>query len=245
MPKIYFEELNPDICKSIKAPEPSNRKAPHWLRDMDAYYHDESLPLGLKHKDFGTIKSCPAVQDSFNFGYTICMPMDLYLDSTDPDFLKWHCPLFFPHDESSVNNLKDFVHPVVLKSVEGYPLETEYHKLFIKLSPFWGIKTETGYSTWFTHPKHVGSQPICILDAIVDTDKFPARSPYAFAVKKGFKGVIKEGTPIIQIIPFRRENWESEVIDLSLEDYRKQGVAVARSFTNSYKKFLWTRKKFN
>jgi hypothetical protein len=33
-----------------------------------------------------------------------------------------------------------------------------------------------------------------------------------FFLREGFTGVIPAGTPFVQILPFKRENWTSEVI---------------------------------
>jgi hypothetical protein len=32
-----------------------------------------------------------------------------------------------------------------------------------------------------------------------------------FFIKKGFEGIIPAGTPILQIIPFKKDNWTSKV----------------------------------
>jgi hypothetical protein len=78
----------------------------------------------------------------------------------------------------------------------------------------------------------------------VDTDKWPQRFPYTFFIKEGFSGTIHAGTPLLQVIPFKRENFESEIIDLELKDVeRLRQISVSR-FSNAYKKLFWTRKKF-
>ena len=86
--------------------------------------------------------------------------------------------------------------------------------------------------------------PFRIFDAIVDTDVYPARFPYAFLIKNDFKGIIKAGTPLIQVIPFKREDFISEIIDANYEEIKtQQNVAFSR-FSGAYRKLFWKRKKF-
>jgi hypothetical protein len=212
---------------------------------MDGYFDDESIPPGLKNRNFGTIKSCPAVQDAINFGYTLYSPVDLYLDSTDPNSIAWYCPPVLTPGEDQEDLIKSFVDTIDSRSIDGYNIGAGFHDIMIKLSPLWGVRTDEGYSTWFTSPKHNDNHPFMVIDGIVDTDVFPARSPFAFKIRNGFKGVIKQGTPMLQAIPFKREDWSSEIVDSANQDNKEKEVALSRIFTNSYKKLFWHRKKFD
>jgi hypothetical protein len=165
------------------------------------------------------------------------------LDTTQEDEIVWHTGwVTLPELEDDL--IKDIVEIMPYKSTKGYPRPDGYHKLILKLSTLWGVRTEEGYSTWFTSPQHRPDIPIKVLDGVVDTDKAPARFPFAFFLKDNFDGVIKAGTPIVQAIPFKRDDWVSEYIDIDLENYKKQKLAASTTFTNAYKKLFWSRKKF-
>jgi hypothetical protein len=128
--------------------------------------------------------------------------------------------------------------------MEGFDIPEGYHRVSLKISSLWGIKTESGYSCWITNPVYQYDLPFKMFDTIVDTDKWPQRFPYTFFIKEGFSGTIHAGTPLLQVIPFKRENFESEIIDLELKDVeRLRQISVSR-FSNAYKKLFWTRKKF-
>jgi hypothetical protein len=66
-----------------------------------------------------------------------------------------------------------------------------------------------------------------------------------FYVKEGFEGVIPQGTPIAQLIPFRQENWLSKktkgLVVLSNQDKLRSNSLIY----GWYKKTFWTRKKYN
>ena len=54
--------------------------------------------------------------------------------------------------------------------------------------------------------------PFTIMPGIVDTDTFdhPVNFPFQMN-EKGFEGVIKAGTPMVQVIPFKRDEWEMQI----------------------------------
>jgi hypothetical protein len=66
-----------------------------------------------------------------------------------------------------------------------------------------------------------------------------------FYIKKGFEGIIPQGTPIAQLIPFRQENWSSKktkgLVFLSNQD-KSKSLSLINGW---YKKTFWTRKKYD
>jgi hypothetical protein len=66
-----------------------------------------------------------------------------------------------------------------------------------------------------------------------------------FYIKEGFEGIIPQGTPIAQIVPFRQENWSSKIIKGLLSVGKKQGDQGKAVLTGWYKKTFWRRKNYN
>lgn len=70
-----------------------------------------------------------------------------------------------------------------------------------------------------------------------------------FFLLKGVSGILPAGTPYAQIIPFKREHWESE-IDVSLDTEQ----IIAKNKENSaqyrkpdggvYQREVWERRKY-
>jgi hypothetical protein len=87
--------------------------------------------------------------------------------------------------------------------------------------------------------------PFYSVSAIVDTDTFPTRLPYAFFIKKGFSGVIPRGTPILTVFPFKRETWESEIVEYDKRDSEKNFSLIWSVFSQGYKKIFWNRKRYS
>ena len=70
-----------------------------------------------------------------------------------------------------------------------------------------------------------------------------------FFLEKGFSGVIPAGTPYAQMIPFKREDWDHEIIiedsavleeknRLNSDKYRKPDGGV-------YKNEVWTKRTYS
>jgi hypothetical protein len=104
------------------------------------------------------------------------------------------------------------------------------------------MRTPKGYSTLFTAPFHHYDLPFQCLPAVVDTDNHPIPVNFPFLLRKGFEGIIPSDTPIIQAIPFKRDDWESnflkEPLEKSLGEYGKGN----RKFGHRYKTF-WREPK--
>ena len=84
--------------------------------------------------------------------------------------------------------------------------------------------------------------PFYVLPAIVDTDKHPINVNFPFFIRKDFEGTLPMGTPIMQIIPFKRDIWTHEVItehDRNLDKMWKRAEGIG---ANRYKTFFRTKK---
>lgn len=233
MPNIYFEKMDKVLCENGRQPEPAIRGAADWWKKLP-----QTAPgaTGVNRLFAKTIKACPGVQDVVNFGYTLFTPFDIYINASDPETLNWSIPM--PDIDKTHFETND---PYML---DGYQIPEGYHKVSVKINTMWGIKTDPGYSLWITHPMHRFDLPFISVDAIIDTDKFPAYFPYSVFIRQGFDGVIKAGTPLIQVIPFKRDNWTANFSDMpegEIDDIRK---IVSAHFSGAYKKIFWSRKKF-
>jgi hypothetical protein len=81
---------------------------------------------------------------------------------------------------------------------------------------------------------------------LVDTDGFGTDGHFSFWVEKGFKGTIPQGTPIAQLIPFRRESWEMELetYEETKKDILPQRFNLRSTFSNGYKNKFRSRKEY-
>jgi hypothetical protein len=130
---------------------------------------------------------------------------------------------------------------------DHYPIDTtKYHKQLFRIMPFWAVKTPEGYSTLFMHPLHKDPLPFVAIQGFIDTDKFITDGHLSILVEKDFKGVIKQGTPLAQVIPFKREDWKMELVPTSESgaELTKQRLSLRSNFVHSYKNKYRSKKEY-
>lgn len=199
--------------------------------------------IEMDHGKQGTVKNCPAVEDAAYSGYMIYLPSDVFIDTTK-EYPIVEFKNFGLNEEEFKNS---FVYEdVELTLMKGYGALEDFVPFPFRWQSFWGVKTDDGYSSMFVHPFHRTDLPYTVATAIVDTDRFTTRLPYSFFIKKGFCGEVKKGTPMMQVIPFKREEWHSKIIDAPSQQQIEEeyGPVIRRETTNVYKKFYWKRKKY-
>lgn len=240
MPKIYFEEMFPEL--NVPNPKPAVYSTAKWWKDMDRY--DPSTPdeVGKIRGHAGdTVRGCPAVDDIVNSGYILFTPADIHVDASNdelvyssPDFVKGSRAadkyIYLSHHKSLVLN--------------NYEAAKDYNPSPLRVHTYWGVKTDEGYSTMFVHPMHRMDLPFHIVTAIVDTDSLTANTSFSVLIKKGFVGLIPRGTPLVQVIPYKREAWEHEITEFDELKFRKDKHLMASVFERPYKKLFWNRKKY-
>ena len=85
-----------------------------------------------------------------------------------------------------------------------------------------------------------------ILDGIVDTDQYKAPVNFPFVLNDvKWEGIIPAGTPMAQVIPFKRESWEHKIgSDKERQEQEKITRKLKTLFFNSYKRQFWSRKEY-
>jgi hypothetical protein len=120
------------------------------------------------------------------------------------------------------------------------------HHLFPKWLNPWGIKTPKGYSCLFVPPVHGGNQIFTVLEGIVDTDRYFGLINFPFVLNDvNFEGMIPAGTPIVQIIPIKRDEWRSSLgSEKDLKDLVESDTFIRTKFFDRYKTMFWDRKSY-
>jgi len=196
----------------------------HKLKDLDS----------VKNKK--NIKYCTPFGDSFLTGYVAVTPCDVIIEKNSTEnsvsiFTSLDATIFSPRDADG-------------KGLMSYPdgcYRKDYtykHQLHMKLPK--------GYSALVTHPLNRHDLPWITLSAVIDADKQilrPGNMP--IFIKKNFEGIVPKGTPVFQVIPFKRESWEIKRESKLLESFAKQMYEVQSVTAGFYKKFGWSRKDYN
>jgi hypothetical protein len=227
--KIIFTDT---IGTELDLPKPASSLIPDWYKNMDSYINKEKKPLG-DGTTSATIKRCMPVFDAITAGYIIESPADIWVSiKNGTQWFEW-----------SNFGLIDF-HPI--EQAPTYPSGSN-KKLtaYPKWNNPWSIKTPKGYSTLFVQPFHRESV-FTIMPGVVDTDQYTPPVNFPFTVNDpAFEGLIPKGTPIAQVIPFKRESWVLEQgVQKDLKMVSELRNKLNSKFFDRYKTMFWTRKEY-
>lgn len=238
---IKFYPLSDKTVEFAPEPKPASKAVPQWYRAQPSQI-DNGESLAQYGQPTSTVKRCMPIFDAMTAGYILSAPVDIYLDATNPEKLTYQVPatmatfksdIFATHDRRQYSNM-----PID---------ENIYHKDLLRIMPFWIVSTAKGYSTMFLNPTHSDPSPLTAVPGIIDTDAYPSDGHLSFIVEKGFKGIIKQGTPLVQIIPFMREDWQMEIVDSSESEsfLKKHRMSLRSTFLNGYKNKFRSPKDFS
>lgn len=213
--RVKFTSTEPDLA--IPHPLPAFKVIPEWYRGSRASVN------GIE-----TVKSCVPFLDSMISGYMLVLSSDVFFQNGVPqDVAK--IDTVGGHLDGQLGNLL---------------IPPEYSQKVLKwMNPFI-METPKNYSTLFVHPSNRIDLPFYTFSGVVDTDKFPVQVNFPFIIKKDFVGIVPAGTPIAQAIPFKREDWQSEVEDTKPYTAPHFVYTMHNPPFKFYKKNFWQRKKY-
>jgi len=226
-PVLQYEsavETYPDIIT------PAKKHIPDWYKKIPKFFDNEFFTVGEGFKK--TVKNCMPILDSFLTGYMVVLPQDLYITNKDGNpYISWQFAKFPPvwRDKVAHANLIPFGH---------YPTEYVWNFGVANTIPI-------GYSLLVTHPLNRHDLPFTTLTGIIDGGfLMPPTGNIPFYVKKDFEGIIPQGTPIAQLIPFAQENWKSKKTKDLVKKSNNQVDKSRSIMLGWYKKTFWTQKKY-
>jgi hypothetical protein len=218
---------------NIPAPRPAKSFYPKWVKEMPHTF------INRNNVEAPYANYCMPFTDSFITGYIQELPCDVeFKKELLPDggyqvIYRW-ANNFVP---VSTRNEKD-------GSPNFFPKFPGYEHLDFQWMTFWEPKTPPGYSTFYMHPANRFDLPFLTMNGITDTDGWPIGGPIPFLLKEGWEGVIPAGTPIIQMLFIKREDWHSSKGVYDEEWDRGLQYQVRRVFKNGYKKLFWHKKVY-
>ena len=206
-----------------------------------------------------TIKGCIPVLDSLSAGYILRMPQDFYVhhnftngDKKDSVFKYAYGDFHeYIYDlDLNLNRNNSLTHNIDQLGGKkgGCPFVEKNSNLNLyKIANPFRIKTPPGYSCLFIPPLNNRDDRFEIISGIVDTDTFPNYINFPIVLNGDkypvLETIIEQGTPYVQIIPFKRQSWKMEV----KEDPQEKGVSelsILGKLTYVYKNFFWSKKSW-
>lgn len=231
--KIEFLKTIPDI--ELFPPIPAKNCIPTWYKNLES-----ELP-GVQQTSYSSnlsIKACMPVQDYILSGYILRTHMDILVKSTYNE--KDGETLYFDFKPCEKE-------PISFHNSKQYPIENNNHlKKLCKFTGYWGVKTPPGYSCLFYQPEFFHEKRFKVLPGIVDTDQYIDPVHFPFTICDNFCNstfTIEAGTPIVCLLPFKREKWTSIISDYDKDN--KTAILMRTIWKNTYRKFMHVKKSFS
>jgi hypothetical protein len=236
---IKFNPVSELTRLSVTSPKPAKEYTPEWYKKIPAFQNGKpsfNPEVGITDR---TIKMCMPFADSLSMGYIQETWQEINFSIEDrPDGNKafnYHYPT--KPDIAGIRN----------QGKQHFPISEEYHPFELTWHPVWIPELPKGYSVLITHPLNRPELPFLTLSGVIDCDTYTQSaegSNLPFLLKKSFTGVIPVGTPMYQIIPFKRDAWTSESNEYDPEFQAHSTQKLRKFFWGGYKKEHWQKKTF-
>jgi hypothetical protein len=233
MHKITFTQVGNFHIELEYHPKPSKKVLPDWYKNQKPYFSDKPKEI-INGDKTSTIKKCMPVFDALTSGYVIVTHEEISIEKTTDGLVV---------SQASNNFSFDFHHK---RQLVNLPYASNGLGVPKFLNP-WSIKTPKGYSCLFINPVHGSNSYFNIFEGIVDTDEYVNPVNFPFILKdSNFEGIIPAGTPLVQIIPFKRDEWQMQKGDqIDQQQVVKNLSKLKTVFYEGYKKFFWSSKSFD
>ena len=210
-------------------PKPAKKEIPNWYKEIESQIYGEKKPdhEGVTNQ---TVKRCMPLFDAMSAGYIIYSWVDVYVANKDEQL--WYTwPMLEPIQ----------FHPIA--QAPNYP-KTNGQNYPKWMNP-WSISTPPGYSCLFTPPMHRDAV-FKILEGVVDTDTYTNPINFPFTMNNiDFEGLIPAGTPIAQVIPFKRDEWKLKFGgDAEVRKAHKDFLGIGRRFFDGYRNHFRQPKEY-
>lgn len=118
-------------------------------------------------------------------------------------------------------------------------------KTLLKFTNPWSIKTPKGWSVQFKNPSNNWSNNIHILEGVVDTDEYilPVNFPFVWTGSEEGEWIIPKGTPLVQVIPFKRTPMDVKVGIYNLKKEAELNNKLLTKFVDRYKSLCSHKRK--
>ena len=210
-----------NIISDSYAPQTTKSLMPEWFKDAPKFEIDPNTQEPYLNTEGGpvrTFRSCPGLLDIFISGYVYVTPCNItFKKNTDGTT--------FAKTEAGY---EDFIG--VRQPMKSFPTPIGCDDYHFHWYPNWAPSVPDGYSVMYIHPINRFDLPFITTSAIIDNDKMDTPGLMPFFLKKDFEGTIPAGTPYMQLIPYRREDWKMEKKFYSKDEIEKRHNQQAKKF---------------
>ena len=227
---IISEEYYPKSAKNL---------TPEWFKQADKFELNKQTGEYWPNAEGGLVrsfKSCPGLLDIFITGYFYVTPCDIVFSKLENgDVIATPEPGY-----------EDFVWNRA--PMNEFPVPHGYLDRHFHWYPNWAPEVPDGYSVLYVNPINRFDLPFITTSAIIDNDKMNTQGFIPFFLRDDFEGKLPKGTPYLQLIPYKREDWKMEPKSYNMASLQERHNAQAKKFRTkdggAYKQTVRSLKKY-
>jgi hypothetical protein len=240
--KFYSDRVVTDF------PVPAQKMIPAWWKDGETFIsrEDDGINVLGKEDRAGGMKSCVPFLDALTSGYLILSPYSIEITRNDSNIVEFRKVMKnekgeWVEDHSPTG--RPFIQERTISLGYTMPRPAGCSWNHMAWGPNWGYGTPKGWSVLAIHPLNRWDLPFVTTTGILESDKFPLSGFYPFFLKEGWVGVIEEGTPIVQLIPIKRDTWIASFHLLSKKLFKMADDVRSLNY-GYYRKYFWVKKRY-
>lgn len=201
-------------------PVPAVKSLPAWYKKAKKYQEGGA----------STFKNCAPFFEGMSAGYVFLTPCDIE---------------FYEKDGEPFAKVPEGYESLITKrtAMGEFIIPNGYHAVHFAWLPVWGVSMPVGYNALYMTPLNNYNLPFVNTSGIINSDKVMQPGSVPFFLQKGFNGVIPKGTPYVQVIPIKREEWKHTVKEVSYEEL-EHFIPGTPHVQNYYRENLWEMSKY-
>lgn len=232
MLKVKWNPVSQLAHDILEPPKPARHYQPNWYKKIPAF--DSGKPkFDFAGNTDMTLKHCVPFADAMNAGYILETWQEIRFEIGLDGSVTYHYP----------------TSPDIISHREHMAMDmgADYHPMEFIICPPWSPELPKGWSMLFTHPMNRPELPFFVPSGIMDCDKFVTTgnpSSLPLYLKKSFSGTLPIGTPIVQMIPVKRADWQGSQEPFDEVKQKRIVHQMKRHFWGGYKKSFWSKKSY-
>ena len=240
--KPYIKFRHRKDHEVLPRPIPASKGLPQWFKSLSR------VPQGGEKYGVQTIKRCVPVLDAATNGFYIPAWCDFAVSvgQAENEETGQMEPALRVEPSSSLNFDAAPITPHAWAQVgDDCPIGNyDLGKILLKFTNPWVIETPKGWSCLFKSPPHHYSN-LRIMEGVVDTDTYHrmVNFPFFWDGHKEGDFLIEAGTPLVHVIPFKRESVDLQFDTWDAYQMDKDDLLHSTRHHDSYRKFWWHKRK--
>lgn len=241
MNKINFIASSQEVYASENPPIPAYQGIPDWFKNIPPERESSSLNPRTK----STVKKCVPFLDALTTGYLLRCPQDIYISRDIDNNIISEWAVARLNEKPPFDSIPVFDADKPETRYQGLQVNDAFNPQVWRMNLYPRIETPDGYSVLITHPFNRYDLPFLTLSGIIDSDRLHGPMSVSMFLRDDFVGIIEKDTPVAQVFPFKRENWNHGIEKpYSKDEDDKHHFSIFSKMVRSYQSNFWSKKTY-